>query len=86
MIQWGVNNTTTRSGSNILEVIQYPISFQTQAKAVIVTAKRDDAEWLYDFWYNHAIYRADATEFHIQMHSLNNGQYIDGFTWIAIGY
>lgn len=66
--------------------IQYPISFQTQAKAVIVTAIRNDNQWMYDFWYNQAIYRADATEFHIQMHSLNSNQYIDGFTWIAIGY
>ena len=52
----------------------------------MVTARRDDANWYYDFWYNQAVYKASNSVFHIQMHGLNGEQYIDGFTWIAIGY
>ena len=86
IICYGCINQSTSSGSAISKIVTYPISFSTKVSSVIITSIRKDTRWLYDFYYCYAVFKDVIDCFHIQLHGLNNGQYIDGFTWFAIGF
>ena len=77
---------TTNAGGAIAVMPTYPVCYSKVVSSVVITPIRNDADWKYDFWYCYAVFRADVNCFHIQLHGLNNSQYIDGFSWFAIGY
>ena len=86
LICYGWVHEPTSAGSSLGKVVNYPISFSTKVSSVIVTPVRYDTKWLYDFWYCYAVFKGVVNCFHINLHGLNSGQYIDGFSWFAIGY
>ena len=86
LICFGRVNHTTSAGSNIVTNITFPLTYITCCHVLLTNFRNKNTTWDYDIHYSDAYRTISLNQISVKCAGLNNGQYIDGFNWITIGY
>ena len=85
IICFGRISSTTVGGSHIYQDITLPNSYTVTNYKVFITNFRNN-RWDYDIHYADAYGIKTVNTIYVECKGLNNGQFIDGFSWLTIGY
>ena len=84
-LQFGFLHYTTSGGSTAKGTVRLPISYTAKYSVATSTARTSNI-WDYSDSYSCTICTNAVSSFEYRCIAPNNGQYIDGFFWIAMGY